>query len=136
MIVSAVISSDSGTAVRLRPAPGGAWLAAKLLADPNPEQLQQAAAHAYAAAQRGPFGLALDDEGALVLCSWIDDSSAADIHRLGPRLGELATAWRRALGADLQSRSQPGTSTGTSTGTPAGPTRLEDRIRHGLLRAF
>lgn len=127
MSLSTATAPGSEPAVRLRPAPGGAWLAATLLADPTPEQLQQATAHAYAAAQRGPFGLALDDDDALVLCTWIDDSSAADIHRLGPHLGELATAWRRALGADDSTRAVAGA---------AGTTRLENRIRHGLLRAF
>lgn len=128
MSVSTATPLGSDPAVRLRPAPGGAWLAALLLDAPTAEQLQQAAAHAYAAAQRGPYGLALDDEGALVLCCWVDDRSAADLHRLGPHLGELATAWRRALGAEGHPR--------TSSGVAAGPTRLEDRIRHGLLRAL
>lgn len=128
MSVPSATPLGSDPAVRLRPAPGGAWLTAPLLSDPTSDQLQQAAAHAYAAAQRGPYGLALDDQGALVLCCWIDDRSAADLHRLGPHLSELATAWRRALGAEGRPR--------TSSGAAAGPTRLEDRIRHGLQRAL
>ncbi len=97
----------------------GRPLVETLLDCPTPFQLRSAARHAYRGAQLGPFGLALDDRGALVLAGWphaLPAPNAETGHRAWPACVSL---WRSIL---LTGDTLPSSH----------PSRHEDRIRHAL----
>jgi hypothetical protein len=103
---------------------GGSWLRASICAQPTGAGLAQAAALAYNAARSGPFGLAIDERGHLVVATWIDGQARMDRSELGDRMHALATAWQRALDGAASPRK------------PLRRNTLESRIRDELFRAI
>jgi hypothetical protein len=101
----------------------GPWLSEVLVATPTTAQLHRAATHAYQAALQGPYGLALDAQGALVVCVRMDTVRLARPDHWQASLTRIATAWRESLALDIP--------------RPAAASNpLEDRIRHALHRAL